>query len=84
MFIFEEKSQEMKLRESLDQLEDLFEDIKQEYFIMAKYYDSAKAQIEELEADALDREDLIEDLEKELESWRTSSSHVPQTVLEER
>ena len=49
MFGIEEKLQEMILRERLEPLEDLFEDIKQEYFTMARDYDSAKARIEELE-----------------------------------
>ena len=84
MISIEEKSKETMLRESLDQLEDLFENIKYEYFIMARFYDSAKAQIEELEADALDREDYIKVLEKELESKAPSSSTVPQYILEAR
>ena len=84
MFGIEEKSQETIFRERLNQLEDLFEDIKQEYFIMARFYDSAMAQIEELAADALDREDYIKVLEKELESKAPSSSTVPQYILEAR
>lgn len=82
MFVFEEKSQETMIRERLDQLEDLFEDIKQEYFMMARDYDSIKAQVEELEADTLDREDKITFLEKELERWRSSSSDVSQNIRE--
>ena len=84
MFGIEEKSQETIFRERLDQLEDLFEDIKQEYFIMARNYDSVKAQIEEVESDALDREDRITDLEKELERRSPSSCGIPRNIREAR
>ena len=84
MFGNEEKSQETIFREHLDQLEDLFEDIKQEYFIMARNYYSVKAQIEELESDALDREDRITDLEKELECWSPSSCAIPRNIRKAR
>ncbi len=84
MFGIEEKSQEMILRERLDQLEELFEDIKQEYFIMARDYDLAKTKIEELEADALDWEDHVKTLEKELERRRPPLRVVPESITETR
>ena len=84
MFGIEEKLQEMILRERLEPLEDLFEDIKQEYFTMARDYDSAKARIEELEADALDREDHVKTSEKELERRCLPISGVPKSIPEAR
>ena len=58
MYFPGEVSHMMKVNEMLDQVDELFSELRLEYCDMANRYDEALRQIEELEADLISREEM--------------------------
>ena len=61
MIGLEEDLKAGRINEMLDQIESIYTDLRLEYIEMAKSYDDAVVRIEELEADKLYLEDLLEE-----------------------
>lgn len=64
MFDFDEERRIMRTEEMLNQMEDIYTDLKLEYLEMARSYDEAMARIAELEADKIYLEELLEEAAK--------------------
>ena len=61
MFGFDEEQRLIRTKEMLDQMEDIYTDLKLEYLEMARSFDEAMSRIAELEADKIYLEELLEE-----------------------
>ena len=62
--VFDEERRIVQTEEMLNQMEDIYTDLKLEYLEMARSYDEAMSRIEELEADKIYLEELLEEASK--------------------
>ena len=58
---FEEEHRAIHVQEMLEQIEEIYTDLRLEYLEMAKSYDEAIVRITELEADRIYYEELLEE-----------------------
>ena len=62
MYFPNEVSHLMKVNEMMDQIDDMFSELRMEYRDMAKCYDEALQRIETLESELVFREEMDDDL----------------------
>ena len=61
MFWSEDSDRSVHVKEILEQIEDMYTDLRMEYFEMAKSYDGLMDRISELESDKVYLEELLEE-----------------------
>ena len=70
MFMFESKSRKEQVAELIETIEESFSELRYVFLDNARSYDEALEKVEELEADIIDLEDQVCELEEKLRQHR--------------